>query len=90
MDALDSRRLLAWLTKEELARLKLKPAYYALKRLLKETWTTEWRGTAASGAASFRGFYGDYEVEVPGYRKAAIAARSAGSKSVTVKLLRAP
>lgn len=69
---------------------KLKPAYYALKRLLKETWTTEWRGTAKSGVVSFRGFYGDYEVEVRGYRKAVIAASSTGPKSVTVKLLRAP
>ncbi len=69
---------------------KLKPAYYALKRLLKETWTTEWRGRAARGAFSFRGFYGDYEVEVPGYRKAVIAARSTGPKSISVRLLRAP
>ena len=67
---------------------KLKPAYYALKRLLKETWSTEWRGTAANGVVSFRGFYGDYEIEVPGYRKATVAARSAGPKSITVKLQR--
>lgn len=68
---------------------KLKPAYYALKRLLKQMWTTEWRGTARGGAVSFRGFYGDYEVEAPGYRKTVVAARSTGPKSVRVKLLRA-
>ena len=67
---------------------ELKPAYYALKRLLKETWSSAWQGTAANGAVSFRGFYGDYEVEVPGYGKATVAARSAGPRTITVKLAR--
>lgn len=67
---------------------KLKPAYYTLKRLLKDTWSTEWRGTAVNSTVAFRGFFGDYEVEVPGYRKAVVAARSTGPRSITVKLLR--
>ena len=45
---------------------KLKPAYFALRRLLKETWSSSWAGTARRGEVSFRGFYGDYEVSVPG------------------------
>ncbi len=66
----------------------LKPAYYALKRLLKEIWTTEWRGAAKGGAVDFRGFYGDYEVEVPGYRNAVIAARSTAPRAISVALMR--
>jgi GH35 family endo-1,4-beta-xylanase len=67
---------------------KLKPAYYALKRLLKETWSTDWRGPAANSAVSFRGFYGDYELEVPGYQKTKFTAGSGGPRSIKVKLTR--
>ncbi|MBE6680327.1 MAG: hypothetical protein E7598_07395, partial [Ruminococcaceae bacterium] len=42
-----------------------KPAYYTLKRLLDEEWHTEATVTSdESGIASFRGFYGEYTVEV--------------------------
>lgn len=42
-----------------------KPAYYTLKRLLEEEWHTEETLTSdASGVAAFRGFYGEYTVEV--------------------------
>ncbi|MCX7012678.1 MAG: endo-1,4-beta-xylanase [Candidatus Sumerlaeota bacterium] len=47
-----------------------KPAYYALKKLLTETWSTAWQGALADGQASFRGFYGAYEVAVDGYEPA--------------------
>ena len=42
-----------------------KPAYYTLKRLLEEEWHTEETVFSdANGVASFRGFYGEYTVEV--------------------------
>lgn len=42
-----------------------KPAYYTLKRLLKEEWhTEETLTTDNSGVVSFRGFYGEYTVEI--------------------------
>ena len=42
-----------------------KPAYYTLKRLLDEEWHTEETVTSdENGVASFRGFYGEYTVEV--------------------------
>ena len=65
---------------------KLKPAYYALKRLLTQTWSTDCRGTAVNGLISFRGFFGEYEIEVPGYRNAHVSIRSTGPKSLSVKL----
>ena len=47
-----------------------KPAYYALKKLLKETWNTDRKGPVDDGKASFRGFYGTYEIAVDGYEPA--------------------
>ena len=42
-----------------------KPAYYTLKKLLTETWhTEETLSSDENGVASFRGFYGEYTVEV--------------------------
>jgi len=62
---------------------KLKPAYYALKRLLTETWSTSWKGQIRNGEISFRGFYGDYEITVPGYRPASFTAKSGASVTLT-------
>ncbi len=45
---------------------RLKPAYHALKTLLRETWSTRWEGGLADGRASFRGFCGTYELSLPG------------------------
>ncbi len=40
-----------------------KPAYYALRRLIKETWHTEETLVLdGEGCGAFRGFFGDYEV----------------------------
>ncbi len=40
-----------------------KPAYNTLKRLINEEWHTECKITTdENGAASFRGFYGEYEI----------------------------
>ncbi len=44
-----------------------KPLYHALKKLLKEDWSTRWEGKTA-GNVKFRGFYGTYEIEVAGYK----------------------
>lgn len=42
-----------------------KPAYHTLKHLLEEEWHTEETVTSdENGVASFRGFYGEYTVEV--------------------------
>jgi GH35 family endo-1,4-beta-xylanase len=45
----------------------LKPLYYTMKKLLTKTWSTNWAG-AAKSASTFRGFYGTYEVQAPGYK----------------------
>jgi hypothetical protein len=42
-----------------------KPAYFRMKELLTERWHTEEALTTDDlGAAEFRGFYGDYDVEI--------------------------
>jgi GH35 family endo-1,4-beta-xylanase len=47
--------------------MSLKPAYKAIKRLIKEEWQTQTAFEYVDGAANkFRGFYGDYEVTVSG------------------------
>lgn len=45
--------------------LSPKPAYYRIKELLQERWHTEAEMvTDADGKACFRGFYGDYDIEI--------------------------
>ena len=42
-----------------------KPAYFRMKELLTERWHTEESlSTDDFGTAGFRGFYGDYDVEI--------------------------
>jgi GH35 family endo-1,4-beta-xylanase len=66
-----------------------KPEYFALKQLLTETWTTRWEGPlAADGSASFRGFFGTYEVSVPGYEPARLRWNSDSPRDVRVELTR--
>ncbi len=44
-----------------------KPAYYVIKDLFEKEWHTEEEATTdTSGFAYFRGFYGDYDVEIDG------------------------
>ncbi len=44
-----------------------KPAYYMIKNLFEKEWHTETEiSTDKEGSACFKGFYGDYEVEVDG------------------------
>ena len=45
---------------------KRKPAYYALRKLLKETWSTKWQGTLVDGKVKFRGFFGKYMAKING------------------------
>lgn len=45
--------------------LSPKPAYYKIKKLLQETWHTEAElVTDGNGNTNFRGFYGDYIIEI--------------------------
>ena len=44
--------------------LSPKPAYRTLERLIHETWHTDVSGELDQGSFTFRGFYGEYEVEV--------------------------
>ena len=42
-----------------------KPAYYTLKNLIEKKWhTQETICSDENGAAAFRGFYGEYELEI--------------------------
>ncbi len=45
----------------------VKPNYYAIRKLLKHTWSTHWQGALDNGMAFFRGFYGTYRAQVNGY-----------------------
>jgi hypothetical protein len=45
--------------------LSPKPAYFKIKELLQKTWHTECElATDACGRAQFRGFFGEYDVEI--------------------------
>jgi len=65
-----------------------KPSYYALKRLLKETWGTTWKGKLVKGRACFRGFYGEYQAKVEGYEPVRFKLYSKGEHSISVRLAR--
>ena len=41
-----------------------KPSWYALYDLLHNEWQTKEELEAKEGSASFRGFYGDYKIDV--------------------------
>jgi GH35 family endo-1,4-beta-xylanase len=65
---------------------KLKPTYYAMRKLLKEDWNTKWDGNLATGTAVFRGFYGKYETTVAGYQPAQFSINDSGPHEITVSL----
>jgi hypothetical protein len=45
--------------------LSAKPAYFKIKELIQKRWHTEEKLISnESGAVNFRGFYGDYDVEI--------------------------
>ena len=60
--------------------------YYALKKLLKETWNTKWKGTTINGRVSFRGFFGSYEAKLLGYRPVRFQLHSNGPRKIEVYL----
>ena len=61
--------------------------YYDLKKLIKETWHTRVEIRSNSkGRLSFRGFYGDYEVRVPGYATAEAVFNDNGDRVVEIVL----
>ena len=65
-----------------------KPVYFALKKLLKETWNTDWSGAVTDGKASFRGFYGTYELTADGYAPSRVTYGSAEQRAATVVMQR--
>ncbi len=59
-----------------------KPAFYTVKKLLSEVWHTEAELTAdANGNADFRGFYGDYELEITANGKTTVQTVSVSKNS---------
>ena len=65
------------------------PSYTALRRLLKQEWTTDWQGDITDGAATFRGFFGLYGVRIPGFRPARVWLRANDKNEAVLKLQRA-
>jgi len=65
---------------------ELKPTYYAMRKLLKDEWTTKWAGKLPTGTAAFRGFYGSYGVTAEGYAPAEFSLNAADAHEVTVTL----
>ena len=50
-----------------------KQIYHDLKKLIKEEWHTKLAArTDAKGAMAFRGFYGDYDIKIEGYKPARV------------------
>lgn len=66
---------------------KAKPNYFALKKLLTETWMTRWKGaTASDGAIATRGFFGTYEARVGGRKPVRFDVLPGGEGAFAVKL----
>ena len=67
---------------------KKKPNYYALKKLLKSTWSTKWQGRLEGGRVKLRAFFGEYEASVSGYRSVKFNLYSHMPRRVVVHLTR--
>jgi GH35 family endo-1,4-beta-xylanase len=65
---------------------KKKATYHALKKLLKEDWSTQWSGEMNNGQVAFRGFWGHYEIKVPGYQTARVSLLENGPLNQTIRL----
>lgn len=67
-----------------------KPAFYAIKNLIENKWHTETTITTdADGNTQFKGFYGDYDLEIQtkdGTFYKTIQLKSKGKKAIAVKL----
>jgi endo-1,4-beta-xylanase len=64
----------------------LKPTYYAMRKLLKEDWSTRWDGELSAGSSAFRGFYGRYEVAVDGYQPSQFSIGANDPHTIKVSL----
>ena len=64
-----------------------KPAYKALKKLIREDWRTDAAVTAGEGVAKFRGFYGTYKVTVTHNGKTSVHTLNLSKKSPPVRKL---
>jgi len=65
---------------------KKKANYHALKKLLKESWSTNWEGELKDGKASFRGFFGKYEAKIPGFETAVFELNAGGKREKIIRL----
>lgn len=68
-----------------------KPSYAALRRLIREEWTTRFSGAAdAGGSVAFRGFHGRYRLKVRHRGKEAVSdfdlRKGGGSQTIRVEL----
>ena len=59
--------------------------YHELKKLLREEWSTRASGKTTDGAFRFRGYYGRYEIAVPGYPPVSVELTQEGRKKVELK-----
>jgi hypothetical protein len=72
----------AWVTKE----FALKPAYSAYRDLVFDQWRTQCKGTTDShGLLVFRGFQGNYKINIGG-RVSNVFVRSAANNRFMVSL----
>jgi len=67
-----------------------KPAFYTIKNLIENKWHTQTQVTTdVDGKATFKGFYGQYDVEITtanGTVHRTVALRAKGKKAITIKL----
>jgi len=63
-----------------------KPNYYALKKLIKEMWTTTWKGKLREGKASFRGFFGVDEAKIEGFKPVKFRLYAEDKRKILVRL----
>ena len=66
-----------------------KPVYHALKRLIREEWHTSLTTKAVDGKATFRGFYGDYNIKIYADGKTVerhISLSKGGTRDIKIKI----
>ena len=66
---------------------KKKPSYFALKKLLTETWSTRWKGQLSGGSVSLRGFYGTYEARAAAGAPARFEVAPDGPAAIAIRLV---
>ena len=67
-----------------------KPAFYAIKNLIENKWHTQTQVTTdADGKATFKGFYGDYDVQITTANSTVhrtVSLRAKGKKDITIQM----